>query len=70
MNHLFAQMLAGYSLLHLLILAIVVVAIVAVAVAASRGMGVAIPGWVMQIMWILLAAFLAIVAIRFLVGLL
>lgn len=47
---------------------IIVIAIVAVVFAAARGMGVAIPSWVIHVGWIVLAAFVCIFAIRLLLS--
>jgi len=63
-----AQIAAGYGLVHLVILAIIVCAVVGIALIAIRASGVAIPGWVVQIDWIVVIALVAIFAIRILVG--
>ena len=47
---------------------IIVAAVVAIVFIACRAMGVEIPGWVVQIFWIVVIAIVAIVAIKFLVG--
>jgi len=47
---------------------IIVVAIVAVVVVVVRFTGVQIPQWVIQIGWILVVAFIAILAIKMLMG--
>jgi hypothetical protein len=48
---------------------IIVAAIIAVVFVITRAMGVPIPGWVITVFWIVVAAFVAIVAIRFLLTL-
>lgn len=65
----FAQAGAAWTLAHWAILVVVVIAIVAIVVIALRQAGVAIPGFVVQIFWILCAAALCIFAIKFLMGL-
>jgi hypothetical protein len=63
-----AQISAGYSLIHLVILAIIVCAVVGIALVAIRASGVSIPDWAVRIFWIVVVAVIAILAIRFLVG--
>ena len=53
----------------LAITVVLVVAIVAIVLVACREMGVAIPGWLVQVFWIALAAVVCISAIRFVAGL-
>jgi len=55
---------AGYSFVHILIMVIVVAACVGIALVAMRQAGIAVPPFVVQIFWIVLAAFVAIFAIR------
>ena len=62
-------MIGGYSLLQFLVLIIVVAAACAIVFVVLRAMGVAIPPWIVQIGWILLACALGIVALKFLAGL-
>jgi hypothetical protein len=47
---------------------IIVAAVAAIVFVALRTMGVAIPGWVVQIFWIVVVAIVCILAIKFLVG--
>lgn len=47
---------------------IIVAAVVAIALVAIRAMGVDVPPWVVQILWILVIAIVAVAAIKFLVG--
>jgi len=56
----------GYSFLQLLIIVIAVAAAVAITVVVLRAMGVAIPPEFAKIFWILLFAFVGIVALIFL----
>ena len=58
----------GYSLIQLVITLIIVCAVVGIALVAVRASGVQIPAWVVQIGWIVLIALVAILAIKFLVG--
>lgn len=48
---------------------IIVAAVVAVVFIGCRAMGVTIPPWIIQLMWILVAAALCIWAIKFLMSL-
>lgn len=47
---------------------IVIAAIVAIVFVACKAMGVAIPGWVIQVFWIVVIAIVCIAAIQLLVG--
>jgi hypothetical protein len=62
---LFAQ-LGGYSVLQLLLIVIVIAAAVAITVVVLRQMGMAIPPFIITILWILVAAFVGVVALVFL----
>jgi hypothetical protein len=48
---------------------VIVAAIAAIVFLACKVMQVAIPGWVIQLFWILVAAVICIFAIRFVAGL-
>lgn len=63
-----AQIAAGYSLVHLLIIAIIVIACIAVFVVVTRAMGWSPPPWVAQVFWIVLAAVVGILAIHVIVS--
>lgn len=67
---LLAQAVAGYGLIQWLIVAIVVAAIIGVVFVVIRQTGIVIPPFIISIFWILLAAVVGIVAIRFLWSLL
>lgn len=56
------------TLVHILIVAVIVAACVGIAAIAIRQTGLAIPAWVVQIFWIVVVAFVAIFAIRFVAG--
>ncbi len=62
--------LQEYTLIHWVLVAIVVAGIIGIALVVVRQAGIAIPGWVIQILWIVLAVVVAVVAIKFLAGLL
>lgn len=64
-----AQALAGYSIAHLAMMAIIVAAVVAIAVIVIQRMGVPIPPWVIQILWVIALAVLGILAIKVVVSL-
>lgn len=48
---------------------IIIAAVIAIVYIACRQMGVAIPGWVVQVFWVLVVAVVCIFAIRFLLTL-
>lgn len=50
---------------QLAIYVVIIAAVVALVFVALRQFGIAIPGWVAQIFWILVVAFVVILAIRF-----
>lgn len=54
------------SLVSLAIAVILIGAVAAIVVVAIRAMGLQIPAWVITMFWIVLVAFVAIFAIRFL----
>lgn len=54
----------GYGLGELAILLVVLCAIIALVYIALRQFGISIPLWVQQVGWILLVAFVVILAIR------
>ena len=58
----------GYSIVQLVIMAIIVCAVIGIGLVAIRASGVQVPGWVMQIVWIVVIAVVAIFAIKFLMG--
>lgn len=58
-----------YTLIQWVIIAIVLAGIIGIALVVVRQAGIAIPGWVVQILWIVLAVVVAVVAIKFLAGL-
>lgn len=62
-------MIAGWSILSLLILIVVVAAGITVVVIALRRFEVKIPDWVVQIFWVLVVAVVAVLALKLLWGL-
>ena len=58
-----------WSVGDLAILVVVIAAIVALVYVALNKFGVAIPGWVQQVFWILVVAIVIIAAIRFVMSL-
>jgi hypothetical protein len=66
---LLAQGLGGYSIVQFAVLIIVAAAVVGIVWTILNQMGVAIPGFIVTILWILLAAFIGIAALYFLVSL-
>ena len=65
MASLLAQFGAGYSLVHLLVLVVIIAACVGIMYVALQQFGVTIPRFVVMIFWIVVCAFCAIAAIRF-----
>jgi len=55
----------GPEIIHMIIVVMVVCAVIGIAYIVMRQAGVAIPGFVVQIMWICLAVVIGIVAIRY-----
>lgn len=60
---------AGWGFTEILIAIIVIAAAVAIMYVALRQFGIQIPQWVIQIFWIVVVAFVAIVAIRIVMSL-
>ena len=60
---------AGWGLIQWAIFIVIIAAIVAVVFVALKQFGIAIPGWVITIFWILVVAVVCIGAIRFLASL-
>lgn len=55
-----------WNVAQIAIAVVVIAALIALVMVALRQFGVAIPGWVMQIIWILITAFIVILAIKLL----
>lgn len=66
---LIAVNVAGFTIVNWIVLAIIVLACIGIALAAARQFQIPIPPFVIQVFWICVVAFLAIVAIKFLVSL-
>jgi hypothetical protein len=63
------RLLAGWTLESIFIAIIIVACAVGVVYVILRAVGVSIPPWVVNIFWILAAAFIGILAIRLLFSL-
>lgn len=59
-----AQLATGYSLVQLVIMFIVLCGVIGILIVVMRQTGVQVPGWVINIAWIVLVCFVAIFAIR------
>ena len=59
---------AGWGFAQTAIAIIIILAVIGIVIIAARVMGVPIPQWVWQIIGIIVVAFVAIWAIRFLLG--
>lgn len=62
-------LVGSWGIGEVLVALIVIAAVVAVFLIAVRNMGIAVPQWVVQILWVVGVACLAVVAIRFLLSL-
>ncbi len=62
---LLAQLPGGLSFIQLVIAIIIVVGVVAILFLVFRQLGIAIPGWVIQIFWIVVLVVVAILAVKF-----
>ncbi len=62
--------IAEYTLIHWVLVAIVIAGVIGIMLVVVRQAGIDIPGWIIQILWIVLAVVVAVVAIKFLAGLL
>lgn len=60
--------IGGYSIAQLVIWLIVICAVIGIGLIAIKASGIQIPGWVIQIGWIVIVALIAICAIKFLVA--
>ena len=65
---LFAQAGLGFDIGHIAIIIIVIAAIVGIVYVGLRQAGVAIPGFVVQVFWIVICAIVCIFAIKFLMS--
>jgi|GEM_PF-6483284 hypothetical protein len=65
MTTLIAQAAGGYSIVQLLIIVIIIAACIGIMFVALRQFGVTIPPFIITIFWIVVCAFVAIFAIRF-----
>ena len=68
MVHLLAQGFGGFGLVHWGILIIVVAAVIGIVMIFLRQAGVTIPPFIVQVLWIVLAAVICIAAIKFIAG--
>lgn len=60
------MIIAGYSLIQLVIMLIVVCGVIGVLIVVMRQTGISVPPWIATIAWIVAVCFVAILAIRFL----
>lgn len=61
-------LIQSYSIGQIAIAIVIIAAIVAVVIVVVKQMGIAIPGWFLTILWILLAAVIGVFAVRFLMS--
>ncbi len=62
--------IAEYTLIHWILVCIVVAGIIGIFLVVVRQAGIEVPGWIIQILWIVLAVVVSVIAIKFLAGLL
>lgn len=60
---LIAQAMLGGNLVYWLKIIVIVAALIAIVVVAVRAMGIVIPGWAVQMFWIVVIALVALLAI-------
>lgn len=63
-----AQIAGSYTLIQWIIIAIVLAGIIGIALVVIRQAGITLPSWVVQILWIVLLVVVAVIAIKFLAG--
>lgn len=66
----FVQVNTASVLVQWIVIAIVIAGVIGIALIVARQAGIAIPSWIFQIFWIVLACVVGIVAIRYIVALL
>lgn len=64
-----ANIFWGWTIGEVLIAIVILAACIGIVYVALRQFGIAIPGWVVQIFWIVVVAVVAVVAIKFLLSL-
>jgi len=69
MLSLFAQAMVSGTIVYYAIAIILIAAVIGVVFVITRQMGVTIPPFIITILWIVLAAVIGILAIKFLAGL-
>ncbi len=60
--------LRGWSIGELAVAIVIIAAVCALVYVALKQFGVSIPAWVQQVIWIVVVAFVVIVAIRLVMG--
>lgn len=61
-------LIGGYSLVHVAIILVVIAAVCALVWIALQQFGIAIPAWVIQVMWVLIVSLVIILAIKIVSG--
>jgi len=59
----------GLTFVQLCILIVIIAAVIALTMLALRQFGVQLPGWVVQVFWIVIVAIVIILAIKLVAGL-
>lgn len=60
---------AGFTIVHWLIIALIVAGCIGIAFVVMRQAGIVVPPFIITIFWIVLAVFVGVIAIKFLVSL-
>lgn len=61
--------IGGYSITQLLVVAVIVACCVGIVLVAAKAAGIAVPSWVITILWIVVVGVVAVTAIKFLASL-
>lgn len=61
--------IGGYSLTHMLVAAVLIAGCVGIVLVAAKASGIAVPQWVIAILWIVGICVVAVAAIKFLASL-
>lgn len=57
--------IAGYSIVHIALAIIVIAGIIGIVFVVTRQMGITIPPFIVNVLWIILAVVIGVVAVKF-----
>ena len=66
----FAQAATAAVLVQWIVILIVIAGVIGIALIVSRQAGIAIPAWIFQVFWVIVACVIGVIAIRYLATLL